>query len=316
MKFVGAHVSASPSVAQAPIHARAIGAKAFALFTRSPQRWKSRPLSEEEISEFRRNCREMGFSADYILPHDSFLINLGCPEAEKLAMSREAFIDEMTRAELLGLKMVNFHPGAHINLCSVDECLSRISESINLTLEATHGVTAVIENTAGMGSNLGYSFAQLARIIEGVEDKSRVGVCIDTCHAFAGGYDLSTPNGYERTWQEFDETIGLKYLRGMHLNDSKKPLSSRIDRHESLGHGCMGREFWWRLMNDPRFDNMPLILETPVEELWPEEIKWLYSLQGISVDRIPPPPPLPVGEKEQPKERKTKVAPKTRNKKQ
>lgn len=301
MKFIGAHVSVSPSVAMAPLHAKAIGAKAFALFTRSPQRWQSKPLSEKIIAEFHKNCADLGYTPDVILPHDSFLINLGCPDPEKLALSRDAFLDEMHRAEQLGLKMVNFHPGAHIKQCSEDECLGRIAESINQTLAVTTGVYAVIENTAGMGSNLGYTFGQIARIIELVDDKSRVGVCIDTCHALAAGYDLATADGYEKTWQEFDEIIGISYLRGMHLNDSKKPLSSHIDRHESIGRGYLGTEFWWRLINDPRFDNIPLILETPVEELWPEEIKWLYSLQGIDITDIPPLPlqPLPLSDTEQ-----------------
>lgn len=294
MKFVGAHVSVSPSVAQAPFNAEAIGAKAFALFTRSPQRWRSRPLSDDQVEQFRKNCAELGYTPDVILPHDSFLINLGCPDPEKLALSLEAFLDEMRRAEQLGLTMVNFHPGAHINQCEVDDCLQRIAESINDTLAVTNGVCAVIENTAGMGSNLGYSFQQIARIIEMVEDKSRVGVCIDTCHALAAGYNLATADGYEATWREFDDVIGLDYLRAMHLNDSKKPLASRIDRHESIGHGFLGAEFWWRLMNDPRFDGIPLILETPVEELWPQEISWLYSLQGIDESTIPSPPALPV----------------------
>lgn len=298
MKFVGAHVSVSPSVAQAPLNARAIGAKAFALFTRSPQRWKSRPLTEDRIDEFRKNCAELGYTPNIILPHDSYLINLGSPDPEKLAMSLEAFLDEMRRAEQLGLTMVNFHPGSHINQYSIDDCLHRIAESINQTLAVTNGVCAVIENTAGMGSNLGYTFQQIAHIIEMVEDKSRVGVCIDTCHAFAAGYDLATAEGYEETWREFDDIIGLEFLRAMHLNDSKKPVASHLDRHESLGHGCIGIDFWWRLMNDPRFDDIPLILETPVEELWPQEISWLYSLQGVDHSLIPAPPPLPVIEAE------------------
>ena len=284
MKFIGAHVSASPSVDRAPLNAAAIRAKAFALFTRSPRRWVSKPLGEEQITLFKRGCAECGFTPQQILPHGSYLINLGNPDPDKRKQSLEAFIDEMRRAGELGLTMVNFHPGAHLGGCAVEECLEHIAVSINHALESTEGVTAVIENTAGTGSNLGYNFEQIARIIEMVEDKSRIGVCIDTCHAFAAGYNLSTPDGYEGAWKDFDSIIGLKYLRGMHLNDSKKPVASHIDRHESLGRGLLGVGFWRRLMNDSRLDNIPLILETPEPELWPEEIGWLCSLQEAVQD--------------------------------
>lgn len=278
MKYVGAHVSVASGVGNAPVKADEIGAKAFALFTRQPQRWKSAPLKEADIEMFKKNCEKSGFSPDHILPHDSYLINLGAPDPEKLDKSRNAFTDELHRAAQLGLTMVNFHPGSHLNEIDTNECLNLIAESINLSLSLTSGVKAVIENTAGQGSNLGYSFEQIAHIIERVDDKSRIGVCIDTCHAFAAGYDLSTEDGYEHTWQEFDRTIGMRYLCGMHINDSKKGLASKIDRHESLGKGMLGTDFFKRMMNDPRLDNIPLILETPDESIWAEEIKWLYSL--------------------------------------
>lgn len=279
MKYIGAHVSASPGVSQAPVNAHDIGARAFALFTRNPSRWKSKAISSKEAQEFKDNCAKFGYLPSQILPHDSYLINLGSPDAAKLEMSREAFLDEMQRCEQLGLTMLNFHPGSHLNLREADDCLDCIAESINITLDKTAGVKAVIENTAGQGSNLGFSFAQIAHIIDRVEDKERVGVCIDTCHAFAAGYELSTPEGYERTWREFDNIIGMRYLSGMHLNDTKKGLGSRVDRHESLGKGELGSGFFTLLMKDPRMDNIPLILETPNEELWAEEIKWLYSQQ-------------------------------------
>lgn len=278
MKYIGAHVSASGGVENAPINAHAIGAKAFALFTKNQRQWQSAPLSEKSIQLFRENCAQYGFAPEHILPHDSYLINLGHPQAEGLEKSRKAFLDEMQRCEQLGLKLLNFHPGSHLKEISIDECLSRIAESINLTLEKTQGVTAVIENTAGQGSNVGFRFEHLAAIIDQVEDKSRVGVCIDSCHAFAGGYDLATPEGYEQTWKEFDQIIGFNYLRGMHLNDAKKGLNSRVDRHDSLGAGVLGIGFFERLMQDPRFDNIPLILETPDESLWPQEIARLYEL--------------------------------------
>ena len=278
MKYVGAHVSASQGVGNTPVIAREIGAKAFALFTRNPSRWASKAISDAEAALFRERCAALGYSSDVILPHDSFLINLGSADEVKLAKSRTAFLDEMRRCEQLGLTLLNFHPGSHLGVIEPDACLDLITESINVALAETSGITAVIENTAGQGSNLGYSFAQIARIIDGVDDKSRVGVCIDTCHAFAAGYDLSTPEGYEATWREFDDVIGLKYLKGMHINDSKKGLGSRVDRHESIGRGMLGEQFFSMMMNDQRLDGIPLILETPDESLWPEEIKFLYSL--------------------------------------
>ena len=271
-------MSAGSGVSAAPVNANNIGAKAFALFTRNPSRWQSKPIAPKEAELFKARCEEFGYTPDVILPHDSYLINLGSPDPEALEKSRAAFLDELRRCEQLGLTMLNFHPGSHLRKMDENECLDRIAESINLSLAETEGVKAVIENTAGQGSNLGFTFAQIGRIVAGVEDKSRVGVCIDSCHAFAAGYDLSVRDGYEAMWQEFDREIGLGYLSGMHLNDSKKGLGSHVDRHESLGKGMIGEPFFRFLMNDARMDNIPLILETPDEALWPEEIKWLYSL--------------------------------------
>ena len=278
MKFIGAHVSAAGGVENAPVNAHAIGAKAFALFTKNQRQWQSPPLSDKSIELFKENCEKYGFSPQYILPHDSYLINLGHPQEEGLTKSRVAFLDEMRRCEQLGLKLLNFHPGSHLKEISTDECLARIAQSINLALEKTDGVTAVIENTAGQGSNVGFKFEHLAVIIDWIEDKSRVGVCIDSCHAFAGGYDLATAEGYDATWREFDRIIGFEYLRGMHLNDAKKGLDSRVDRHDSLGACVLGMGFFERLMQDKRFDNIPLILETPNENLWPQEIEKLYGM--------------------------------------
>ena len=273
MKYIGAHVSASGGVEFAPVNAHEIGANAFALFTKNQRQWVSKPLTEDSIRLFKENCEKFGFAPEYILPHDSYLINLGHPEEEGLTKSRAAFLDEMQRCEQLGLKLLNFHPGSHLNKISVEECLDRIAESINLALEKTKGVTAVIENTAGQGSNLGNEFWQLKYIIDRVEDKSRVGVCLDTCHTFTAGYD--SLNDYDDVFGEFGEVVGFEYLRGMHLNDSKKELGSRVDRHDSIGKGLIGFAFFEKLMKDPRFDNMPLILETIDETLWPEEIAWL-----------------------------------------
>ncbi len=277
MKYIGAHVGVSGGVAGTPATAASIGAKAFALFTGSSNRWVSKAISEEAAEEFKANCRLYGFTPGVILPHDNFLINLGSPDAKKLELSRKSFLDEMKRCEQLGLEMLNFHPGSHVNGHSEESCLDLIAESINLTLEQTSGVTAVLESTAGQGSNMGYLFEHLAHIIGKIEDKSRIGVCIDTCHTYSAGYDLATEEGYLATWNAFDEIIGRDYLRALHLNDDKRELGSRVDRHAPIGEGTLGREFFIRLVNDPRFDDMPLILETPDEERWPEEIAWLYS---------------------------------------
>lgn len=277
MKYVGAHVAVDGGVASAPINAHAIGATAFALFTRNPSRWRSDPLLPSEIDAFRSNCEKFNFSPAQILPHDSYLINLGVKDTSKLFLSRLAFLDEMQRCEQLGLTMLNFHPGSHLNEMTEEECLERIASSINKTLDKTSGVKAVIENTAGQGSNLGFAFEQIAYIIDRIEDKSRVGVCIDSCHAFAAGYDLSTDEGYEKTWSDFDRIIGMNYLSGMHLNDSKKGLGSHVDRHESMGLGAIGSRFFELLMADPRIDNIPLILETPNPDIWPDEIARLKS---------------------------------------
>jgi deoxyribonuclease-4 len=277
MKYIGAHVSASGGVEFAPVNAHEIGANAFALFTKNQRQWVSKPLTEESISLFKENCEKYGFQPEYILPHDSYLINLGHPEEEGLQKSRAAFLDEMQRCEQLGLKLLNFHPGSSLNKVSVEDCLSLIAESINLALEKTKGVTAVIENTAGQGSNLGSEFWQLKYIIDRVNDKNRVGVCLDTCHTYTAGYDIV--NEYDKVFDEFDKEVGFNYLRGMHLNDSKKALGTHVDRHDSIGKGLIGKAFFERLMQDSRFDNIPLILETPDESKWKEEIAWLRSME-------------------------------------
>lgn len=275
MKYIGAHVSASGGVENAPKNAIAIGANAFALFTKNQRQWVSAPLSEKSISLFKQRCSEGGFDPRYILPHDSYLINLGNPDGEALQKSRAAFLDEMQRCEQLGLCMLNFHPGSHLKKISIEECLDKIAESINLALAQTSGVTAVIENTAGQGSNVGNRFEEIRYIIDKVDDKSRVGVCIDTCHTYSAGYDIV--GAYDEVFEEFDRVIGFDYLRGIHLNDSKKALASRVDRHDSVGDGTLGTEFFKRFMNDARFDNIPIILETPDEERWRDEIALLRS---------------------------------------
>ena len=278
MKYVGAHVSASGGVENAPLNANSIGAKAFALFTKNQRQWFANPLSKASIKAFRENCEKYDYKPFQILPHDSYLINLGHPEKEPLEKSRASFLDEMQRCEQLGLDRLNFHPGSHLKTISEDECLQRIAESINIVLDKTKGVTAVIENTAGQGTNMGYKFEQIRFMIDNVNDKSRVGVCIDTCHAYTSGYNIKSPEGYAETFNMFDKIIGFKYLRGMHINVSKKELATRVDRHDNIGKGYLGEDVFRMLMNDGRLDNMPLILETPDESLWEAEIKNLYAL--------------------------------------
>jgi len=293
MKFVGAHVSASGGVDNAPLNAMAIGAKAFAVFTKNQRQWVAKPLETKTIDAFHKNMELAGILPKHVLPHDSYLINLGHPEVEKLEKSRDAFIDELERCRLLGLDKLNFHPGSHLvkipkkdpeymdKLMSAElHCLDVIADSMNLAIEATKdsNVKLIIENTAGQGSNLGYKFEHLGYIIDKIEDKSRVGVCLDTCHTFTAGYDLRTREAYDQTMDEFEKIVGFKYLMGMHINDSKPKLGSRVDRHQSLGQGEIGWDAFRFIMNDPRMDDIPLVLETIDETIWAEEIKALYAL--------------------------------------
>ena len=277
MKYFGAHVSASGGVDNAPRNAAEIGATAFALFTKNQRQWAAPALTTEQIDAFRTACKQYGYTAAQILPHDSYLINLGHPEREGLEKSRASFLPEMERCQMLGLDRLNFHPGSHLKKISEEESLALVAESINIALDKTEGVTAVIENTAGQGSNLGYAFWHLAYIIDRVEDKSRVGVCLDTCHSFAAGYDLSTEDGCEKVFAEFEREVGCKYLRGMHLNDAMKPLGSRVDRHSPMGEGHLGITPFRYIARDARFDGIPLVLETPDESRWAEEIAMLKS---------------------------------------
>ncbi len=278
MKYIGAHVSTSGGVENAPLNAAAIGAKAFALFTKNQRQWTAPPLSSSSIEAFRANYAKHGFAPEHILPHDSYLINLGQPAPEKREKSLAAFIDEMERCAALGLVKLNFHPGSHLKLVTVDECLKLIAESVRTAVDTVPGVMTVIENTAGQGSNVGFDFAHLAKLIELIDRPGRVGVCIDTCHAFAAGYDFTTDEAYEKTWAEFERIIGFEYLQGMHLNDSKGVLGGHLDRHDSIGRGVLGEDSFRRLMQDRRLDNIPLILETIDETIWPEEIAKLYSM--------------------------------------
>lgn len=277
MKTVGAHVSIAGGVENAPLNASEIGAKAFAMFTRNQRQWQSKPLTPSNIALFQENCAKHGYAPGQILAHDGYLINLGHPEHDALEKSRTAFVEEMSRCEQLGLSMLNFHPGSHLRKISVEACLKTIAESVNIALDKTNGVAAIIENTAGQGSNLGFEFEHLAELIDQIEDKSRIGVCLDTCHAFAAGYDLSTAEACRKTFSLFEGVVGFQYLKGMHLNDSKKGLNSRVDRHESIGKGEIGLDAFRFIMGDDRFEEIPLILETTDSTIWKDEIELLYS---------------------------------------
>lgn len=279
MKYVGAHVSAGGGVFNAPLNAMEISAKAFALFTKNQRQWHAKALDAKTIETFFANMEKSGIDTRHVLAHDSYLINLGHPEEEKRRKSLDAFIDELHRCHILGLDKLNFHPGSHLRLISEEECLDRIAESMNRAMDSVPAVKLVIENTAGQGSNVGYRFEHLTHLIEKVEDKSRVGVCLDTCHTFSAGYDLRTREAYEATMKKFADIVGFEFLMGMHLNDAKPGLGSQVDRHDSLGKGQLGLEPFRFIMNDPRMDDMPLILETIDDSLWAEEIALLYSLQ-------------------------------------
>lgn len=275
-KYVGAHVSANGGVFNAVINAMSIGAKAFALFTKNQRQWSAKALDNKTIDLWFKELEISKIEPKHILAHDSYLINLGHPDIEAREKSLNSFIDEVQRCKILGLDKLNFHPGSHLRKIDEEECLNNIAASMNKTLEKTEGVKLVIENTAGQGSNLGYKFEHLAHLIDKIEDKARVGVCIDTCHLFTSGYDIRTKEAYNKTWEEFDKIVGFKYLAGMHLNDSKPPLGSCVDRHDSLGCGKIGWDAFKFIMNDERMNNIPLILETIDETIWADEIKTLY----------------------------------------
>lgn len=275
MKYIGAHVSAAGGVENAPLRAHEIGATAFALFTKNQRQWVAKPLTEKSIEEFKANCQKYNYGVNQILPHDSYLINLGHPDLDKRQKSLDAFIDELQRCEQLGINRLNFHPGSHLRQISEEQCMDYIAESVNFALEQTQGVIAVLENTAGQGSNLGYKHEQLAYIIDKVEDKSRIGVCIDTCHAYTAGYDLK--NDYQGVMADFESVVGFEYLKGMHINDSKSKLGQKLDRHHSLGQGEIGWPMFKQLMKDPRIDNIPMTLETIDPAIWADEIKQLQA---------------------------------------
>jgi deoxyribonuclease-4 len=278
MKYVGAHVSAEGGVANAPLNAVKIGAQAFALFTKNQRQWQAKPLDAENIVAFKANLEAAAISSRQVLPHDSYLINLGHPDPDKREKSILALLDEARRAEQLGLHFLNFHPGSHLGAMEEEKCLAVIAAGMKRVLAETGHVSLLLETTSGQGGYVGYTFEHLAAILDLVGQEKRTGVCLDTCHVFAAGYDIRTAETYESTMKKFAEIIGFNFLHAAHVNDSKVDFGSRKDRHDSIGRGKLGMEAFALLMNDPRFDNMPLILETIDDSLWETEIKLLYSL--------------------------------------
>lgn len=276
-KWIGAHVSAAGGVENAPVNAGEIGANALALFTKNQRQWNAKPYTDENIEKFKANLSELGIGPEQVLPHASYLINLGAPDDTTRTKSLNAFVDELTRVEQLGIRYLNFHPGSSKGEISTDECLQRIADAMKEAIDRTSSSILVLENTAGQGSTIGAGFEELADLIDRCNTPERVGVCIDTCHAFAAGYELRTVEGWNETMASFENTIGMKYLCGFHLNDSKADLGSRKDRHESIGKGVLGEEAFRSLMRDPRTSNVPLILETVDPELWADEIELLRS---------------------------------------
>lgn len=277
MKYVGAHVSAAGGVSNAVLNAKEIEAKAFALFVKNQRQWFTKPFDENEIEKFNNNLENYKVSKNFMLPHASYLINLGSPKDEAKEKSTKSLIFEMKLCRRLGINKLNVHPGSHLREISEQECLERVADSINIANKEVPEVKVVIENTAGQGSNIGYKIEHLAEIIKHVKNKDLVGFCIDTCHSFVAGYDLRTQELTKKFFDEIADKVGMQYLDGMHLNDSKTEFASKKDRHESLGKGHIGLECFKYIMNSSYFDDVPLILETVDPSIWKEEIKLLYS---------------------------------------
>jgi deoxyribonuclease IV len=264
MALLGAHVSTSGGLEHAITRGIELDCEAIQIFTRNQMQWTVKTLSEEEILAYRTAWETLGKSFP-VISHDSYLINLGSPEPEKLEKSRKSFLTELDRCDALGVQYLVFHPGSHLNLVSVEQCLQTIAESLNHMVQARPEmkVQILLENTAGQGSNVGHRFEEIAAIMGMLEHPERFGVCVDTCHTLAAGYDIRTKEGYETVFTEFDRIIGVKWIKAFHLNDSKKPLGCRVDRHENIGEGFVGIEAFSCLVNDSRFYGVPMVLETP-----------------------------------------------------
>jgi AP endonuclease 1 len=277
-------------------NAQNIGANSFALFLKSQRKWTSPPLAEEARDAFHSMLKQHNYdAAKHILPHGSYLVNLAQADKAKADQAYDNFVDDLHRCEALGIKLYNFHPGSSGG-ASMEEATNRIASQLNKSHEATNSVVTVIENMCGSGNVVGSKFEELRDIIDKVEDKSRVGVCIDTCHTFAAGYDLRTPEAFKATMERFDKIVGMKYLKAIHLNDSKAPLDSNKDLHANIGTGFLGLQAFHNVMNFEPFQNLPIVLETPIDEkgpdgksvenkqIWADEIKLLESLIGADMD--------------------------------
>jgi len=280
MYFIGPHVSIGGGVANAPRNAKALEATGFGMFVKNQRQWTAAPYAAEDVEAFKRQMAADGYTAAQVMPHAGYLINLANPDDAAHAKSMASLLDELRRCMALGLDKLNFHPGSHLRLITPQEACDRVARSINAALAETSGVTLVIENTAGSGGNLGSVFEEIRTIIDGVDDRRRVGVCLDTMHTFGAGFDIRTRDGFLKTMEHFDKTVGMGYLRGLHLNDSKVEFNSHKDRHESLGAGFLGIEVFRCIMTDARFENMPLVLETPNEDIWAQEIRQLMEMAG------------------------------------
>lgn len=278
--LLGAHMSIAGGVDKAVERAAKIGCTTFQLFTKNSNQWKATPLNEQTVQNYKRLLKLTKIKP--VVAHDSYLINLCAKDKSVLKKSREAFIDELKRCEILEVDYLNFHPGSHMGLGEEDG-IKLIAESINIAHEKTKGfkVKSMIETTAGQGTSIGYRFEQIRKIIDLVEDKRRLVVCVDTCHIFAAGYDIRTEQSYFNTFEEFDKIVGLKFLKAFHLNDSKKDLGERVDRHEHIGKGKIGLNGFRFIMNDERFMNIPKILETPKGEDMREDVINLRKLRRL-----------------------------------
>ncbi len=281
-KWIGPHVSASGGVYNAPINARELEASAVGMFTKNQMQWKAKPYTDKIIERFGEEMQNGGYRAEQVLPHATYLINLGSPDDTVREKSIAAITDELGRCEQLGLIYLNFHPGSSKGEIEHDVCLDRIADGMKQALAETSTAQLILENTAGAGSTKGRTIEELAAIMERLPDTSRVGICIDTCHAFAAGYEIHTPDGWNALMGDIDRIIGLGYLRGLHLNDSKHPLGSNKDRHACIGRGSIGTEGFVHILTDSRIDDMPLILETPEPEIWGDEVALLASIAGGS----------------------------------
>ncbi len=279
-QLLGAHTSTEGGVAAALDLASKLGFTAMQIFSKNNNRWSAKPFSEKEINDFK--TKHAASIIQFTVVHDSYLINLCASSSEILEKSRTAYLDELNRCEQLGIPYLNFHPGSHMG-AGEKEGIKLIAESLNIAHEKTKGfkVNSMIEVTAGQGSTLGYRFEQVREIIDLIEVKNRMSVCIDTAHIFAAGYDIKSPVSYEETIKEFDEIVGLKLLKCIHMNDSKKPLGSRVDRHEHIGKGFIGKEGFKNIMNDKRLEHVPKVLETPKGKEHLEDVENLKVLKSL-----------------------------------